>query len=174
LIACILDGGFGREPVPERIALFDTRTGKLLRRWNDSGKPSRDYERMAFSPDGQLLASSDGFDVHLWETATGREIRAFRGHRGEFISLTFSGDSRRLASTSWDSTVLIWDLAGPPTSENLEKCWTDLAGAEGTGQRSIHSSGESDDGTPETRRVGRAGSATNSCRQTDAGTASPH
>jgi hypothetical protein len=130
LIACILNGGFGQQSAPKRLALFDARSGKLLRRWNDARKQSNYGEQMAFSPDGQLLASSDDFTIHLWETATGREIRAFNGHRGEIVSLAFSGDSRRLASTSWDSTVLIWDLAGPPTSENTEKCWADLAGAD--------------------------------------------
>ncbi len=128
LIACILNGGFGQQSNPKRLVLFEARTGKLLRRWNDARKQSNDYERMAFSQDGQLLASSEGSDIHLWEVATGKEIRTFRGHRGEINSLSFSGYGHRLASTSWDSTVLIWDLAGPPTSEDAEKCWADLAG----------------------------------------------
>ncbi len=135
-LACTLDGGFGPQRPKDRIALFDARTGKLLRRWSDSAKPSpsvvlQGYEEMVFSPDGQLLASSDGFTIHLWEVATGKEICAFHGHHGEINSLAFSGDGRRLASTSWDSTILIWDLTGlpadgQPTREALEKCWTTL------------------------------------------------
>ena len=135
LIACILDGGFGRKPLSERIALFNARTGKLLRRWSDSGKPTTgNYERIAFSPDGQLLASSDGFDIHLWEVATGKEIRTFCGHRSEFASLAFSSDGRRLASTSWDSTVLIWDATGkslkPGADPSVEQCWKALLAEE--------------------------------------------
>ncbi len=127
MIACILNGGFTQEKAPKRLALFETRSGKLRRRWNDASKPSRDYERLAFSPDGQLLASSDGFAVHFWEVATGKEIHTFRGHRGEINHLAFSGDGRLLASTSWDSTVLIWALVAPSKSEDAEKCWADLA-----------------------------------------------
>src|SRR5262249_34218714 len=146
-LACTLDGGFGGQRIPDRIALFDARTGKLLRRWSDSGghSPSvvlQGHEVMVFSPDGQLLASSDGFTVHLWEVATGKEIRAFHGHRGEINSLALSGDSRRLASTSWDSTILIWDLVsqpvGPLTEETLEKCWNDLlSGNAGRAHRAV-------------------------------------
>jgi WD40 repeat protein len=109
--ACIFDGGFDREPMPDRLALCNVLTGQIIRRWSDSGKPSNGWEELAFSPNGQLLASSDGMMIHLWEVATARELCTFHGHRGEIRSLAFSGDGQRLASSSNDSTVLIWDLA---------------------------------------------------------------
>src|SRR5439155_27014860 len=127
IAACILDGGF-RDPVANRIALCDALTGRIIRRWSDSGHPANGYEELAFSAGGRLLASSDGQVVHLWEVATGKEIRTFRGHRGEIRSLAFSANGRRLASASTDSTVLIWDLrvapsAGDPT---VAAYWQDL------------------------------------------------
>jgi hypothetical protein len=137
MAAGILDGGgFGAEPVSDRIMLCEAQTGRVLRRWNDSGKPSRWWEHLSFSPDSRLLASSDGDVIHLWEVATGKEIRTFRGHRGEVNSLAFSANGRRLISASTDSTALLWDLtlasrpaesnAKRPGAEEVAAWWEDL------------------------------------------------
>jgi WD40 repeat protein len=133
-IAAILSSGFGRERIEDRIALYEPRTGRVIRRWNDSGNPSLTYEQLNFSPDGRLLASSDDDIVHVWEVATGREIRTFRGHRAEIRALAFSSNGRRLASSSLDRTVLIWDLSlrsgGHPESQGraITDFWEELTG----------------------------------------------
>jgi WD40 repeat protein len=66
---------------------------------------------VAFSLDGRLLAfgGGDGI-VHLWDTATWREKRALRGHKGNVTALAFLSNER-LASTSADTTVLVWDVS---------------------------------------------------------------
>jgi hypothetical protein len=87
------------------------------------------FEVLSFSADGRLVASSDVYDVHLWEAATARKVRTLRGHRGEMEALAFSGNGRRLASASWDSTVLIWDLSADGPADP-DRCWTDLASAD--------------------------------------------
>jgi len=127
LAGCVLDAGWGPEAkAADRIVLCDARTGKAIRRWGDSGKQSRGFEKLAFSPDGRLLASSDGNEVHVWEVATGKRVRTFRGHRSEIEALAFSGNDRQLASASWDSTVLLWDVC-PPMKGDPADAWTDLA-----------------------------------------------
>jgi hypothetical protein len=124
---CDLSRGIGGPSIiADRLLLFDGRTGRALRRWSDSGKGGTHYEVVVFSPDGRLVASSDGYDVHLWEAATAREVRTFHGHRGEIEALSFSGNGRRLASASYDSTVLIWDLSAPAKDEPAD-WWNDLA-----------------------------------------------
>jgi hypothetical protein len=115
----------------KRIALFDARTGKLLRRWSDSDKlPGWWFETLCFSHDSQLLATPDGNAIHLWEAATGKEIRTFRGHRAVVTFLAFNHDDRRLASASQDRTVLIWDATGSPgrltTDAALAESWKAL------------------------------------------------
>jgi WD40 repeat protein len=111
LVAFILSGeAFSRERMEDRIALYESRTGRIIRRWNDSGTPSLSYEQLSFSRDARFLASSDGPMIRLWEVATGKEIRTFQGHRGEIRSLVFSTNGQRLASASTDRTVLVWDL----------------------------------------------------------------
>jgi WD40 repeat protein len=65
---------------------------------------------LAFSNDGQLLASS-GSDrtIKLWDLAQSRVIRTLFGHRGSINSIAFSRDSRMLASVSEDGSLRIWD-----------------------------------------------------------------
>jgi Flp pilus assembly protein TadD len=67
---------------------------------------------VAFSPDGQRLASaSSDQTVKIWETATGKELLALKGHADVVDSVAFSPDGQRLASASNDQTVKIWDSA---------------------------------------------------------------
>lgn len=65
---------------------------------------------VAFSPDGQRVASAsqDGA-VRVW-SVTGDELNVLRGHDGRVLSVAFSPDGRRLASSGGDNTVRIWTL----------------------------------------------------------------
>lgn len=132
-----LSGAHGEERLENRIALYEGSSGRIMRRWSDSGKTGSSFEQLAFSDDGRLLASSDGLLIHVWEVATGKEVLTFEGHHGQIRSPNFSANTRRLASASSDSTVLIWDLVTKPQfaepvvqnnpKQDLERCWTDLA-----------------------------------------------
>ena len=83
-----------------------------------------------FSPDGKLLAISDGESdlphykllptaIILWDVATREEVRWLRGHTNTIWALAFSPDGKTLASGSADQTVKFWDTASGQLRETI-------------------------------------------------------
>ena len=87
------------------LCLWDVAAARLIDRFVVGA------DAAAFSPDGRLLVTVSR-DVILWELATRKEVRRYRGHRGQIRTLAFSPDGRRLVSGSDDTTALIWDVTG--------------------------------------------------------------
>jgi Tol biopolymer transport system component len=72
--------------------------------------PTKDAVSVAFSPDGNLIASGDGNGaLYIWSTANGQlqgpVIPDFAGH-----AAPFSPDGKWIAAGSSGSTVRIWDV----------------------------------------------------------------
>jgi WD40 repeat protein len=70
--------------------------------------------KLAFSPDGELLAWSSAQDqeahVVLWEVGAGR-FRHDLGRPGEVRDLAFASDGRLLAAALGDGSALVWDVS---------------------------------------------------------------
>jgi WD40 repeat protein len=67
---------------------------------------------IAFSPDGQLLASaSDDHTVKLWRVSDGALLGTLRGHFEEVNCVAFSHNGEMLASGSMDRTIKLWNVA---------------------------------------------------------------
>ncbi|KAJ5234280.1 NACHT and WD40 domain protein, partial [Penicillium citrinum] len=95
----------------ETVRLWDPMVSEITETLNeDDLEPPVDV--MAFSPDGLFLASGS-FEspvVCLWNTTTGALTHTLEGHSQPVTSVTFSPDSRILASSSADGTSRLWVL----------------------------------------------------------------
>jgi WD40 repeat protein/serine/threonine protein kinase len=65
-----------------------------------------------FSPDGTLLAASQGKMVQLWNTATWKELNSLTGFSSPIRCLAFARKGRTLAVGEENGTVRLWDVAG--------------------------------------------------------------
>lgn len=64
---------------------------------------------LALSLDGkQLLSGSEDHTVRLWEAATGKELKVFKGHTARIVGVGWSADGKRIvtAATAWDENLL--------------------------------------------------------------------
>ena len=93
------------------IWLYDAHTGAEIALFTGHTKTVRS---VSFSPDGNTLASGDGWPentIRLWDVASGQEKAILRGHRFGVNSVSFSPDGNTLASASSDDTIRLWDVA---------------------------------------------------------------
>jgi WD40 repeat protein len=78
----------------------------------------RRVDRLAFSPDGKILAFTEGYSgtVHLWDVANSKEAAVFESI---LLGLVFSPDGKTLA-TCGDRKIMLWDVASRKNTATLE------------------------------------------------------
>ena len=120
-----MDTGDGLALSPDGRTLITGHYSKVMRSWNAEtleetgkfvghlGRPGMSGFAIAYSPDGRLVASSDGDEkaLRLWDAATAKLLAVLEGHEETAHSLAFSPDGLWLASGGLDGTARIWDLA---------------------------------------------------------------
>ncbi len=88
------------------VRIRDAMSGQETHKWMQSA-----VKCLAFSPDGEWLASGGGppkkpGEVKFWDATTGMETFTLKGY--SFISMVFSSDSKRLMSASSNGLIRLW------------------------------------------------------------------
>jgi WD40 repeat protein len=108
-----------RECKNRSITIWKPTTGEMVRQIAAS---DNSIEDLAFSPDGQMLASA-GFEapIRLWEASSGKELRHFDVKNRTYPhSVSFSHDGSRLAVQDW-SVVHVLDARTFQEMKSLER-----------------------------------------------------
>jgi WD40 repeat protein len=96
------------------VRLWEIESGRLLRFFPiRTALPFQDC--YALSPDGRTLATAaepwQSSTIQLWDTTRGIPLGLLKGHSGGLVTaLAFSPDGKTLASSSRDTTILLWDV----------------------------------------------------------------
>lgn len=104
LIATSAGGTVGSEFLP-LIYLWDPVTGmpKGNLQYGESVSAA-----MEFSPDGTILASTDGATLVLWDIAAQHQLGKWAAHPERITALAFSPDGTQILTASSDGTVYLW------------------------------------------------------------------
>ncbi len=111
LAALLAIHAYHNSPTPEAVESLENAAALPLQR--RLAGHTEAVLSVAFSPDGKTLATgSDDKTARLWDTATGKQIRApLTAHTGPVLEVAFSPDGKTLATSSDDKTARLWDTA---------------------------------------------------------------
>ncbi|MEW5871786.1 MAG: WD40 repeat domain-containing protein [Chloroflexota bacterium] len=84
------------------IRVWDTQTGELYREFNHKG-----FNQLAFSSDGQMLATVGSTQLKIWDLSTGEALKELF-QAGEIDAVAISPDGNYIATGS-KASIEIWD-----------------------------------------------------------------
>ncbi|MBN9121062.1 MAG: WD40 repeat domain-containing protein, partial [Planctomycetes bacterium] len=93
------------------VTVYDAKTGAVKSTY-DKHDGTLVYT-VATTRDGKTAVSAArDKGVHVWDLATGKELRRLKGHTQQVYQIAFGPGDKQLASASYDKTVRVWDFAG--------------------------------------------------------------
>ena len=87
------------------VTIWEALTGKQIR-------ILKEYAPVFFSPDGRYaLSKTEDTSFKLWDVASSKEMRTFKGHSTKATSVMINSDGRYALSGSENGEIKIWDTA---------------------------------------------------------------
>ena len=104
--------GFGVMGNDPTLILWDVDSGKQLTDFNGF---SGDNTSVAFSPNGEMLATGSDYAIILWEVPSGKQLAQLQGHYSRVNQLAFTTDGKLLVSWGFprnplSQTIILWDV----------------------------------------------------------------
>ncbi len=108
IVASISDNGTGYLRDDTTLILWDPQTGAEIRRFNTGIF----LTTIGWSPDGDflILGSDENDSLILLEAQTGEELHRLKGHYDFVSEAAWSPRGDRIASASYDGTVIVWEI----------------------------------------------------------------
>ncbi len=96
--------------VDTTVRVYNRNTSELI--WQSTDQHTSTVEGLAYSHDGQIIASADwNGTIVLWHAQTGEEIRRISEMTGiKVLNLAFNADDTLLASANGNGTITIWNI----------------------------------------------------------------
>ena len=90
---------------------------------------------LALSEDGKFLVTGGYLGACLWETATGREIRSFRG--SEIQAVALSKDAKLLATAGGQGVIHLWDVDTGKEIRVFDQMWVTVLAFSSDGKQLV-------------------------------------
>lgn len=100
------------------INIWDEISGNLIRNFNERDvyyatySPNQNEIAILYGDGGSSSLSPERYkEIHILDSNNGKHNRILKGHTAEVTNVIFSNDGKYLASTSYDGTIRLWDIA---------------------------------------------------------------
>lgn len=103
------------------VILWDADTGEEVGRLTPTKDTTPHPTRLAFSPDGKLLAGVYGPALVVWDVAARKEVARHQPSKKHFKGVAFTADSTRLLTASNEAVIQVW--AAPTWEETTAYAW---------------------------------------------------
>jgi len=125
-IAVASDGSkFAAGAMDGAVAVFDAKTGHVLRQLTGHFKPVRG---ISFTPDSKhVLTACDDCHVNMYDVQGGALVDSFSGHENWVVSVAVHPDGTAFVTGGADGKVKLWDMATKTCvqtlNEHVDQVW---------------------------------------------------